>query len=135
VADDAKLKLTFRLVPADDRPADPVVLDDIVRLIRQAAATAPKDVPKVTEPADGFRAPADDEGRDVRGLESRIENRVQQASAASQGLVERRALTASQLDGQQMLAEQSLEAAERVIAAVQGALFRAVAVRVAATDG
>ena len=135
MADDAKLKLTFRLVPADDRLADPVVLDDIVRLIRQAAATAPKDTPKVTEPADGFRAPADDEGRDLRGLESRIENRVQQASAASQAAVEKRAQTATQPDGQQQLAEESLLAAQQVVAAIQGARFRAVAVHVPETEG
>jgi len=130
VADDARLKLTFRLVPADDRPADPAVLDDIVRLIRQAFATVPKDAPAVAVPVGGFHEPTDDqERRAVRGLESRIENRIQEASAASQAAVEKRAETAARPDGRQQLADDALAAAERVVAVVQSALLRRVALR------
>jgi hypothetical protein len=134
VADEAELKLTFRLVPADDQSANPVVLDDIVRLIRQATATAPKDVPHVAELADGFRAP-DDNHPTVRGLETRIKHRIEQASAASQTNVEKRAQTATQRDASQKLAEESLIAAQKVVAAVQAALVQRVAVRVPETEG
>jgi hypothetical protein len=135
VDDGAQLKLSFRLVPADDRPADSVVLSDIVRLIQQAIATAPKDVPTVSVPDDGFREPGPDNGRSALSLKPRIESRIQQASAASQQIVEKRAQTLSQADGEQRLAEQSVAAAERVVSAVQGAIIRAVAVRVPAHEG
>lgn len=128
MADDAKLKLTFRLVPADGRPADPVVLDDIVRLIRQAVATAPKEAPTVAAPADGFREPTPDEAQTLRSLEAKIENRIQQASAASQKAVEQRAETALQPDGPEKLAAESLVAAQRVVSAVQRAILQRVAV-------
>lgn len=124
--DDARLKLTFRLVPADGRPADPAVLDDIVRLIRQAVATAPKDAPRVAEPAEGFREPIGDETRDLRGLEARIETRIQQASAASQAAVEKRAELARQPDSREKLADEARVAAERVVAAVQRAVLQRV---------
>lgn len=129
MADDAKLKLTFRLVSADGRPADPVVLDDIVRLIRQAVATAPKDAPTVAAPTHGFREPPnEDDARTLRGLEAKIENRIQEASAASQKAVELRAGTAVQPDGPQKLAAESLAAAQRVVSAVQRAILQRVAV-------
>lgn len=130
MADDTQLKLTFRLVPADDRPAVPVVLDDIVRLINQAIATDAKDAPRVADPDDGFREPGPEERRGLRGLESRIENRIQESSAAAQATVEQRAQTASQPDGDQKLADEALAAAERIIAAVHRALLSKVAVRV-----
>lgn len=120
--DDAKLKLGFRLVPVA-RPADAVVLDDIVRLIRQAAATAPKQAAVVSEPAGGFREPTEDESRTLRGLEAKIENRIQEASGASQSAVEKRAVTGDQPDA-------SLKAAEALVGAVQRAIIRHVTVRV-----
>jgi hypothetical protein len=134
VADDARLKLTFRLVPADDRPADPAVLDDIVRLVRQAVATVPKDAPSVTVPSAGFHEPTDEEKREILGLESRIENRIQEASAASQAAVVKRAETAARPDGRQQLADDARAAAERVVAVVQSALLRRVALRVREQD-
>jgi hypothetical protein len=134
VEDDAKLRLDLRLVPADDRPADPVVLDDIVRLIRQAVVTAPEEAPKVTEPAEGFRQPSADENRDLRSLESRIKNRIEQASAESQAVIEKRAETAKQPDGEPRLKDEALRAAEQVVSAVQRAILRGVAVRVPETE-
>ena len=132
MADAAKLKLTFRLVPADGQPADPVVLDDIVRLIRQAAATAPKDAARVTEPADGFDEPSDNDKRALQVLQSKIETRIDQSSAASQAAVAKRVQTASQPDGHQALADEALAAAEQVVAAAQRAIFQRVAVHVPA---
>ena len=129
MADEAELKLRFRLVPADDQPADPVVLDDIVRLIRQAVATAPNDVPHVSEPANGFRPP-DVHHPTARGLEAKIKHRIEQASAASQADVEKRDQIAAEPDGAQRLAEQSLATAQKVVAAVQAAFIQRVAVRV-----
>lgn len=128
--DDASLKLDLRLVPADDRPADPAVLDDIVRLIRQAVATTPRDAPAVGEPVGGFREPTAEETRNLRGLESKIKHRVEQASRESQAAAEKRAETAAQPDAGQKLAEESLRAAERLVAAVRRAILRGVAVRV-----
>jgi hypothetical protein len=128
--DSALLKLTCRLVPADEQPADPVVFDDIVRLIGQAIATAAKDWPRVSEPAAGFQEPRDDEKRELRSLESKIESRIQESSAASQATIEKRAQTASQPNGPQLLMDQSLDAAQQLVAAVQRAILRNVAVRV-----
>jgi len=129
VADDAELKIDFRLVPADGRPADPVVLDDIVRLILQAQATLPREAPSVAEPADGFRSPIDDDPV-VRGLERKIKDRIEQDRAASQAAVETRAQTARLPEAAEKLAEESLRAAQRVLSAVQSAMLRRVAVRV-----
>jgi hypothetical protein len=130
VDDSAILKLTCRLVPADDRPADPVVFDDIVRLINQAIATAAKDWPRVSEPAAGFQEPRDDEKRGLRSFESKIESRIQESSAASQAAIEKRAQTAIRSDGPRVLADESLETARQVVAAVQRAILRRVVVRV-----
>jgi hypothetical protein len=127
VDSDAKLKLSLRLAPADDRPADPVVIDDIIRLIKQAVATVPKDSPAVTAPADGFHPPT---GEELRELDTKTQHRIEQASAASRAAVEQRAETAAQPDGDQKLAAEALAAAERVVSAVQRAVLRNVAVRV-----
>ena len=130
MADHAELKLTLRLVPADDRPANPIVLDDIVRLIRQALVTAPKDSPQIIEPAEGFREPNGDENRTITSLVSKIESRIQQSSAASQAAVERRARTANEPDGQEKLRAETLDSAARVVSAVLGAILKRVRVSV-----
>jgi hypothetical protein len=129
VADEAELKLTLRLVPADDKPADPLVLDDIVRLILQAQAPLPAESPRVVPPTEGFR-PAGDADRAARGLESKIKHRIEQDSAASQAAIEERARFAQEPDGKQKLAEKSLAAAQRVVSAVQAAILRRTTVRV-----
>jgi len=133
VADDAELKLTFRLVPTDDQPADPAVLDDIIRLLRQAHATLPPDAPRVTRPADGFVAP-DESHPGARALESKIKHRVEQDSAASQSLVDQRARIAQQPDGNRRLADEALAAAQRVVAAAQAAMFRGTIARLPDVD-
>lgn len=129
--DQAELQLSLRLVPADDQPADPLVLDDIIRLVRQAIATAPRETPTVHEPEGGFREPTEEQDkRALRSLHSKIENRIQEASAASQSEIAKRAEIASQPDGADKLARQSLQAAERLVPAVQRAMLRRVAVRI-----
>jgi len=133
--DDALLKLTCCLVPADGPPGDPVVFDDIVQLINQATATAANDWPRVAEPAAGFQESCDEEKRGLRSLESKIESRIQESSAAGQAAIEKRALTAIQPDGPRVLADESLEAARQVVAAVQRAILRRVAVRVVESRG
>ena len=134
MADNAELKLTLRLVPVDGQLADPVVLNDIILLIRQAVATAPKDAPKIAEPTHGFRLTRQEEKPALQALESRIENRIQETSAKSRAAVEKRELTANQSDAKQQLAEDSLAAAANVVSAVQGALFRRVALRAVEND-
>ena len=127
---DAELKLTFRLVVADDERADPVVLDDIVRLIQQAAATLPVHAPRLTEPKMGFQQPGENIVREIRSLESKIETRIQQSSAASQDAVESRARQAIEPNGTAILAGQARSAAERIVSIVQGAVLRRMAIRV-----
>jgi len=135
VTNDAELKLTLRLVPVDGQPADPVVLNDIILLIRQAVATAPKDAPKISEPTHGFRSTSQAEKPALQALESRVESRVQEASAKSRATVTERELTANLPDGSQKLAEASRAAAENLVSAVQGALCRRVVVRPAENEG
>lgn len=134
MADEPRLKLELRVGPADS-PPDVAVLDDLVRLIRQGVTTAPKAAPQVAD-GPGFRQPTPDEQRDLRDLTSKVEHRIEQASAASVAAVARRAEVAAQPDGAAKLADESLKAAERVVSAVGRAVLRGVAVRVAdATPG
>jgi hypothetical protein len=123
--EDAKQKLDIRLVPAEGEP-DAALLDDLVRLIKQGVVTAPKDVPQVST-AGKFVAPAD---KSQIALETRIKHRIEQASQTSEADVKKRAEIAAQPDGEQKLAEQSLAAAQNVVAAVQRAIIRGVALHV-----
>lgn len=122
MSDEAQIQLTLRLTPADDKPADPLVFDDIVRLIRQAIATAPKQVPTVMAPSGGFRKPRGEGEQRSRGLETRIKHRIEQASAASEAAVEKRLEVGDEPN-------QSLEAAQQLISAVQRALLQSVVLR------
>lgn len=123
--EDAKQKLDLRLVPAEGQP-DAALLDDLVRLIKQGVATAPKDAPQVGT-AGEFVAPADNS---QNALEAKIRYRIDEASKASEADVAKRAEIAKQPDGEQKLAEESLAAAQNVVAAVQRAIIRGIAIRV-----
>ena len=128
MADDPDRRLDYRLVPADG-PADSQVLDDLIRLVRQGIATAPKDAPKVGDGA-GFRPPEADERRDLGGVEAKIKHRIEQANWDSQTAVEQRAELVAQPDADEKLASEARRAAELVVAAVQRALLRGVRVEV-----
>jgi hypothetical protein len=130
MAEDAKLKLDVRLVPAEGKP-DAALLDDLVRLIRQSVVTAP---PQAEQPstAGNFTAPPDNS---QNALETKIKHRIAQASAESQAAVAKRAETAKQPDGEAKLAAEALEAAQQVVSAVQRAIIRGVAIRVPEPDG
>ena len=129
MAEDAKLKLDVRLVPAEGEP-DPALLDDLVRLIKQGIATAPKDVPQVTT-AGEFHTPPDNS---QNAIETRIKHRIEQASKASEADVTKRAETAKLPDGEHKLAEESLAAAQNAVAAVQRAIIRGITIRVPEMD-
>jgi hypothetical protein len=132
MADEAKLKLGMRLSPANGVP-DPVILDDIIRLVRQGILTAPKQAPQIADPLE-FRPP--DEGEEeVRALESRIRSRIQKASVESQAAVEKRTALAATPGSEQQLADEARRAAEYVVAAVQGAILRGVKVQVPTAPG
>lgn len=123
--ENARIKLDLRLVPAEGEP-DPALLDDLVRLVRQGIVTAPKDIPQVST-AGEFHPPADNSQND---LEAKITHRIEQASQASQAAVAKRAEIAAQPDGEDQLAAEVLDAAREVVAAVQRAMIRGIAVRV-----
>lgn len=127
MSEDAKLKLDLRLVPAEGQP-DAALLDDLVRLIRQGIITAP---PGVTLPITGgeFSKPSGDDNSQ-NDLEAKVKHDVEQASNASQGAVEKRAEIAAQPDGDAKLSAEALEAAQAVVAAVQRAMIRGIAVAV-----
>jgi hypothetical protein len=129
MTEDAKLKLDVKLVPAEGEP-DPALFDDLVRLIKQGIATAPKDVPQVIT-AGEFHTPPDNS---QNALETKIKHRIEQASKTSEADVTKRAETAKQPDGEQKLAEESLAAAQNVVAAVQRALIRGIAIRIPEMD-
>ena len=122
MSDEAQIQLTLRFMPVDDKPADPLVFDDIVRLIRQAVLTAPKQVPTVKAPSEGFHKPRGEDEQRIRGLETRIKHRIEQATAASQAAVEKRLEVGDEPN-------QSLEAAQQLISAVQRALLQSVVLR------
>ncbi len=125
MAEDAKLKLEVRLVPAEGEP-NAALFDDLVRLIRQGAATVSNQAPPVST-AGEFVAPAD---KSQNELEAKVRSRIEQASAASQADVAKRAEVAQQPDGESKLADEALEAAANVVAAVYRLLHHGVAVRV-----
>jgi hypothetical protein len=124
---DPDRKLELRLV-AVDSPADPQVLDDLIRLVRQGLATTSKDMPRVGD-GPGFRPPTADERNTAADLEAKIKHRIEQ-NPDSHGSLARRAELTSQPDHEQKLADEVRKAAEYVAAAVQRALLRGVAVRV-----
>lgn len=123
--EDAKLKLDVRLVPTEGEP-DSALLDDLVRLIKQGIVTVPLQAPQVGT-AGEFHTPSDNS---QIALETRIKHRIAQASVESQADVAKRAETAKQPDGEQKIADEALAAAQNVVAAVQRAIIRGIAVRV-----
>lgn len=123
--EDAKLKLDVRLVPVEGEP-DPALLDDLVRLIKQGIVTAPHQAPRASTNGE-FHVPPDNS---QISLETRIKHRIAQASVESQAEVAKRAEIAKQPDGEQKLADESLAAAQNVVAAVQRAIIRGIAIRV-----
>ncbi|HEY1190668.1 MAG TPA: hypothetical protein VGE74_23755 [Gemmata sp.] len=125
MAEDAKQKLELRLVPAEGAP-DPVLFDDLVKLIRQGIATAPKQAPQVST-SGAFVSPPDNS---QNALETQIKHRIEQASNASLADIAKRAEVAKQPDGDARLADEALAAAQEVVAAVQRMLLRGIAVRV-----
>lgn len=127
MADDPARKLELRLVPADGAPPDAQVFDDLVRLIRQGIATAPKQYPQISN-GSGFRPPTDEEKRDLSAVEAQIKHRIDDASKASEADVAKRAETAKLPDADQRLADEALAAAQLVVAAVQRALIQGVKV-------
>jgi hypothetical protein len=126
MADNARWILELRLSPVNGAP-DPIILDDIIRLIQQGIHTAPKQAPQVADPPEF--PPPDDENEEARALVSNIRSRIQKASAESQASVDKRAAVASTPNSEQQLAEESRRAAEYVVAAVQRAILRGVKVR------
>jgi len=130
MADDAELMVELKLVPME-QPADSLVLDDIVCLIRQAIATAPENAPKVATPIQGFRDFTDECRATLLDFESRTVERIREASTNSRLAVESRKLRVDLPGAKQMLAEDSLTAAANLVSAVQGAIYRRVSVRAA----
>lgn len=128
MSDAAERELGLRLVPAD-APPDPQVLDDLIRLIKQGNVTAPKDVSRVVVETE-LRPPTTEEQSEVNAVEAKVKHYIEQASRDSQAAVDKRAETAALPDGEQKLAEESLAAAQAVVAAVQRAMIRGIAVRV-----
>jgi len=133
MAEPATMKLEFRLAPSSGEP-NSEVLDDLVKLVRQAVATAPPDSSRIE--ADGEFHPPEGEGeRSLRGLESRIKHRIEQATGASQKLIEQRETLTHQPDGAAILAAEATRAAEAVVAAVQRARIRGMAVTTPSVEG
>ncbi len=125
MAELASLKLQLRLSPSEGEP-DAALLDDVIRLVKQAVATPP--VPVLDAPAGEFHAPTDDEQKALAGLESKIKHRIEQASAESRQQVEQRAALIQQPDGDVKVREAALLAAQQVVSAVHRAMLRGVIV-------
>lgn len=125
MAEDATRQLELRLVPAEGAP-DAALFDDLVRLIQQGVATAPKQAPQVATTG-SFIAPAD---KSQNALEAKVCSRIDEASKASEAAVAKRAEVAQRPDGDTQLADEALAAAQDVVAAVQRMLLRGIAVRV-----
>lgn len=126
MADDARLKLDLRLNPVTGDP-NPVVIDDIIRLIKQGILTAPKEAPQISDPPEF--PPPDPENTKAQTLVSNIRSRIEKASAESQAAVDKRAAVAATPNSEQQLADEARRAAEGVVAAVQRAILRGVKVR------
>ncbi len=123
--EEAKQKLDIRLVAAEGEP-NAALLEDLVRLIRQGVVTAPTQAPQV-DTAGKFVTPADSS---QNALEAKIRYRIDEASKASEADVAKRAEIAKKPDSDTKLAEEALAAAQNVVAAVQRAILRGIAVRV-----
>jgi hypothetical protein len=126
--DVAAHKFEIRLAPTEGE-ADPVLIDDILRLIRQAIATAS---PQVEVPAMNgeFTKPDEEEQQSLRQLDSSIKHRIEQASAESRTLVEARAAKAAQPVSEAEIAEESIDAAANLVSAVQRAMIRGLRITV-----
>jgi hypothetical protein len=125
MAELASQKLQMRLTPAEGEP-DAALLDDVIRLVKQAVATPPA---TVSAAATGeFYPPTDEERKSLTGLESKIKHRIEQASAESRALVTQRAELLQQPDGEQKAREAALIAAQQVVSAVHRAMLRGVVV-------
>ncbi len=125
MAELASLKLQLRLSPAEGEP-NAALLDDLIRLVKQAVATPP--VPVTETPVAEFHHPTDDEQNTLAGLESKIKHRIEQASAESRQQVEQRAALIQQPDGDQKARDAALMAAQQVVGAVHRAMLRGVIV-------
>lgn len=125
MAEDARLKLELRLVPTDGQPPNAALFDDLIRLIRQGIVTAPIGVPQVNTSGE-FHTPPDNS---QNNLEAKVKHRIEQASADSRVAFEKRKELASQPDREAKLAAEALEAAQRVVSAVQRAMIRGIAVQ------
>lgn len=136
MTEDVKFKLEARLVAGEIKPdavffdeherLDAALFDDLVRLIKQGVATVSPQAPPVSA-AGEFVEPQD---KSQNELEAKVHSRIEQASAASQADVAKRAEVARQPDGEAKLAEEAIEAAAGVVAAVQRLMHHGVAVRV-----
>lgn len=123
--DDSDIKLTLQLTPAEGEP-DPQLLDDLIRLVKQAILTSPQQIPSGGD----FESPSESNGKPLLGLESKIKHHIEQASAASRTLVEQRVALAQQPDADAKLAEDSRQKAQQVISAVQRAMMRGINVTI-----
>ena len=119
--EDANRKLELRFGPENGKP-NSVILDDIIRLVKQAVATMPNDASHVATTGT-FRKPDDAEAPELQRVEANIRERIERASEASRAATEKRAETGDQ-------PEESLKAARNVVSAVQRAILRGIAVRV-----
>ncbi len=125
MAIESAVGLSLHLTPSEGEP-DAQLLDDLIRLVKQAIATTPS----ATTSIPALQTANDVERRELRGLESKIKHRIEQASAASRVLVEQRAALAQQPDAEAQLAEDSRAKAQRVVAAVRNALMKGIVVKI-----
>ena len=128
MANEPEIELRLRLVPAEG-PADPQVIDDLIRLIQQGVATAPKQAPLIATDTE-LHEPTEDQKRDLSNVVVQVKHRIEQASNDSQEAVAKRNELAKQPDGEAKLREEALAAAEQVVAAVQRAILQGVLPRV-----
>jgi hypothetical protein len=126
MAEDARVKLELRFVPTDGQPPNAPLFDDLIRLIRQGIVTVPIGVPQVN--VSGEYLPPTDKSQ--AKLETGIKHRIEQTSADSWMVFEKRKEIAAQPDGEAKLAAESLEAAQQVVSAVQRAIIRGIVVQI-----
>lgn len=120
-------KLELRLVPADGQKPDYQVFDDIVRLIRQAHATAHRDAARIGRGTD-FRTPTEAEAEETARVVSQVQHDIEQASLKSQADVEKRTELAKQPDAADRLAAEARRAAELLVSAIGRALHHGIAI-------
>jgi hypothetical protein len=116
-----QLKLALRLAPSQGEP-DHQLLDDLIRLVKQAVVTSPKQLSAEGE----FHRPNDEEKKTVLSSETKIKHNIEQASADSRPLVEQRALLTQQPDAAEKLSEESLAKSQKVISAIHTAMLRGI---------